>query len=143
MILRTENPLLRLRSWQPTDAQSLHENANNFNIWKNLRDYFPYPYTLKDAQHWVRTAGAILQTTNLAIEYQGKAVGGIGVFWKDDVYRKNAEVGMFSKAKMSSGSMPLFLPPTSDRQGYSKKRGFGKKLAWKKVFTKTGNYKTN
>ena len=32
-------------------------------------------------------------TTNFAIEVKGKAVGGIGILLKDDIYKKNVEIG--------------------------------------------------
>lgn len=39
-----------LRPWQTSDASSLSKYANNKKIADNLRDAFPYPYTLHDAR---------------------------------------------------------------------------------------------
>ena len=39
-------PDFLMRVWRLTDRKSLAENANNINIWNNVRDYFPYPYGL-------------------------------------------------------------------------------------------------
>jgi len=80
-----------LRQWRPGDEQSLYENANNYKIWKNLKDIFPHPYTLTDAYEWVKIAQNLMG--NFAIEVEGKAVGGIGVLLKDDIYSKNVEIG--------------------------------------------------
>ena len=44
----------RLRPWQLTDALALSTEGNNRNIWLNLRDRFPNPYTLTDAEHHLR-----------------------------------------------------------------------------------------
>lgn len=80
-----------LRRWQSGDEKSLAENANNYKIWKNLKDVFPHPYTITDAYEWVKIAADSAE--NFAIEVDAKAVGGIGIMLKDDIYQKNAEIG--------------------------------------------------
>ena len=80
-----------LRRWQSGDEQSLVENANNYKIWKNLKDVFPHPYTITDAYEWVEIASG--SSESFAIQVDGKAVGAIGILLKDDIYRKNAEIG--------------------------------------------------
>lgn len=84
-------PNFILRKWQTGDEASLATLANNHKIWVNVKDVFPHPYTLADAHDWVKFAHN--QAENYAIEYEGKAVGGIGLLFKDDIYRKNAEIG--------------------------------------------------
>ena len=81
-----------LRPWRIDDANALAKYANNKNISDNLRDEFPYPYTLHDAKSWLKFA---LSDKNLllAIEVNSEAVGGIGLIYKSDVYRKTAEIG--------------------------------------------------
>jgi len=84
----------RLREWKLTDITSLSENANNIRIWNNLRDYFPYPYTEKDGEAYLEMVLAKPKpSVDLAIEIDGKAVGGIGVVLKADVERISAEIG--------------------------------------------------
>lgn len=80
-----------LRQWQAGDEKSLFENANNYKVWRNLKDIFPHPYTLTDAYEWIKIAEDSPHT--FAIEVRGKAVGGIGILLKDDIYKKNAEIG--------------------------------------------------
>lgn len=80
-----------LRRWQTGDEQSLAENANNYQVWKNLKDIFPHPYTITDAYEWVNIASDSAE--NFAIAVENKAVGGIGILLKEDIYRKNAEIG--------------------------------------------------
>ena len=84
---------VKIRPWRTGDEPSLAKHANNRKIWINVRDRFPHPYTHKDAQIWVRVAGADRNMINLAIEVEGEAAGGIGVVFKDDVYRRGAEIG--------------------------------------------------
>ena len=38
-----------VRDWQTSDRESLVRVANNRNIWRNLMDTFPHPYTGADA----------------------------------------------------------------------------------------------
>ena len=51
--------------------------------------------TLKDAQgvHYNSTIKRLLKTILRAIEVNAEAVGSIGVFVKDDIYSKTAEIG--------------------------------------------------
>ena len=81
----------QLRSWKSGDEESLVEHANNRNVWINLRDIFPHPYTQRDAYEWINFAKD--QNLIKAIEVEGKAVGGIGLYIKDDIYARNAEIG--------------------------------------------------
>jgi [ribosomal protein S5]-alanine N-acetyltransferase len=83
--------VFQLRSWQLGDEESLAENANNPKITANVRDSFPHPYTIEDAKFWINLAHQ--QEGNFAIIVNEKAVGGIGILLKEDIYRKNAEIG--------------------------------------------------
>ncbi len=83
-----------LRKWRLKDAPSIVKYANNKKIADNLRDGFPHPYTLADAENFIRSQGGdSYSRICLAIDVRGEAVGSIGAFLKDDVYRKSAEVG--------------------------------------------------
>jgi len=82
-----------IRSLRPDDAESLARYANNRRIWRNVRDRFPHPYSLEDAQRFIATARDEPQETVFAIEVDAQAVGSIGVRLKDDVERGNGELG--------------------------------------------------
>jgi RimJ/RimL family protein N-acetyltransferase len=69
----------RLRPWAPEDAPSLVRHANNRNVSRNLLDHFPYPYTAADAAHWLESIVGQSPPLHLAIEIDGRAVGGIGL----------------------------------------------------------------
>ncbi|MFD2937436.1 GNAT family N-acetyltransferase [Spirosoma flavum] len=68
-----------IRSWQESDALPLAHHANDKDIWLNLRDRFPYPYTLRDAQEWIQFVTRLQPETNFALAVNGQAVGGIGI----------------------------------------------------------------
>lgn len=85
----------KLREWKVEDAKSLAQAANNPKISKNLRNTFPNPYTLEDAVWYINDcmSNTEKKQINYAIEVDGRAVGSIGIFVKDDVYEKSAELG--------------------------------------------------
>ncbi|HEX8090628.1 MAG TPA: GNAT family N-acetyltransferase [Blastocatellia bacterium] len=82
-----------IRNWRRGDEESVVRHANNRKIWRNLRDMFPYPYTLKDANQWIEKETSRASSTNYAIDVGGEAVGAIGLILYDDVFRRSAEIG--------------------------------------------------
>jgi [ribosomal protein S5]-alanine N-acetyltransferase len=94
--MRIETSKCILREWQLSDAESLAFYANNRNVSCNLRDFFPFPYTINNAYNWIELAAKQDDPQTLfAIEVDGIAAGSIGIVKKDDVYRKNIEIGYF------------------------------------------------
>jgi RimJ/RimL family protein N-acetyltransferase len=89
------NSSVEIRPWKPEDAAPLATICNNKKIWLNVRDRFPHPYTLSNSIEWIASALAQKPLQNMAIVYEGKIAGSIGVMPKDDVYRKSIEIGYF------------------------------------------------
>jgi RimJ/RimL family protein N-acetyltransferase len=82
-----------IRQWVSTDLSNLVLYANNINIWNNLRNYFPTPYTEADAIAWLEKTIDASPIVNLAIDIDGQAIGGIGLILNSDVYVMSAEIG--------------------------------------------------
>jgi RimJ/RimL family protein N-acetyltransferase len=82
-----------VRSWRTSDAESLLRHANNRNIWLNLRDAFPHPYTKHDARAYIRSVRERTPETTFAIAMEDEAVGSIGFVLRTDVERVSAEIG--------------------------------------------------
>lgn len=82
-----------IRQWKNEDLQELVSQANNINVWNNLRNYFPHPYTEEHGKAWLEKVVNALPAINMAIEADGKLVGGIGLILNGDVYIKSAEIG--------------------------------------------------
>jgi len=82
-----------VRTWRASDVDSLVKHANNRNVWINLRDRFPYPYTARDGRRYIRSVREMDPETSFAIAVDGDAVGGIGFALQTDVERVSAEVG--------------------------------------------------
>ena len=84
-----------LRPWREEDASAIVPYADDLLVAQNLRDVFPNPYTLADAEGYVRACVEREGQGQLcrAIVMDGAAVGSIGLFLGNDVYRKSAELG--------------------------------------------------
>ena len=83
----------RVRSWRPADSTSLARHADSRNVWLNVRDHFPQPYTEADAVGWLEQVRDSPPETQFAIEVDGEAAGGIGLVLQRDVERRSAEIG--------------------------------------------------
>lgn len=93
MRLPTDIPDCVLRSWHDTDKNALILHGNNRKIWRNLTGIFPHPYTEDDALKWIETANRPGRDVNLAVEFGGKAIGGIGIRAGNDVTVYTATLG--------------------------------------------------
>ena len=86
---------IKLRPLLLSDASRLVELANNEKISRNLRDGFPNPYTLADAENFLSKFTNQDPVTFFGIEYNGEHVGNISLVPGQDIYRKSAEIGYF------------------------------------------------
>ena len=82
-----------IRSWKREDADSVAGYADNRQIWLNLRDAFPHPYSLADARSFIENCLARKPETLFCIAGDGKAIGSIGFSIHTDVERFSAEIG--------------------------------------------------
>lgn len=85
--------MIRLRKFKIVDSSRLAELCNNKNIWNNLRDYLPFPYTEKDAAEYIEYCQSEEPQLTFAIEFNGDFVGSIGLVKQTDVYKLTAEIG--------------------------------------------------
>jgi N-carbamoylputrescine amidase len=85
----------RIREWRRDDRGSLVRHADNRNVWRNLRDVFPHPYTPVHADTWIALCESRAFNTVWAIEVDGEAAGGIGLVPGRDVNRRSAEIGFW------------------------------------------------
>jgi ribosomal-protein-alanine N-acetyltransferase len=82
-----------VRSWRLGDADAIARHANNHKIWLNLRDAFPYPYTVQDAREFIKSLKDRTPETTFAISVNGEAAGSVGFVLRHDVERVSAEIG--------------------------------------------------
>jgi len=104
-----------LRPWHIDDAVALARHANNRNIWLNLHNGFPHPYTLDDADRWLGVAISQQPTRHFAIVVEGEAAGGIGLLPKEDVFSRSAEIGYWlAESLWGRGIISEALPTVVD-----------------------------
>ncbi len=82
-----------LREWRESDIPPLVRYANNRNVWINLRDRFPHPYTKADGEAWVALRAKDVAQTQFAIANSDEAIGGIGIELQSNDERRSAEIG--------------------------------------------------
>ena len=82
-----------LRKLTEADKLELAEIANNKKIWDNVRDYFPYPYSLKDAENFIQTVSNEDPQVTFAISYDNRLARVTGFILRTDIHRKPAEIG--------------------------------------------------
>lgn len=87
------NKHIILRPFVKSDAKNLAKNADNNNIAQFLTDAFPSPYKLEDAIRFIENINKNNPPNVFGIDYNGEVIGGIGIHLKEDIYRKNAEMG--------------------------------------------------
>lgn len=82
-----------IRDWQMEDATSITKYADNRKIWLNLRDGFPNPYRINDAEIFIARVNEANPRTAFAIATESEAIGSIGLVLGKDVHRFTAEMG--------------------------------------------------
>lgn len=85
--------MIRLQDTTQTTPEEIQRLANNHAIAINLRDAFPYPYTIEDAATFLELAanGALGKVYGV---YDGDIfVGCCSLIPQQDIYRLNAEIG--------------------------------------------------
>lgn len=87
---------IRLRKWCPEDRETLALICNEADR-RYLTDRMPFPYTLDDADWWLRMVADHegRQGVYRAVVVDGQLVGSVSVERKEDVYRRDGEVGYF------------------------------------------------
>jgi [ribosomal protein S5]-alanine N-acetyltransferase len=78
-----------VRHWARSDKASLVRHANNRNVWRNLTDRFPHPYTDADAEAWFGLLEGMREPSHWAIEVDGEAVGAVGCILGKGMYARS------------------------------------------------------
>ena len=108
-------PKGRLRPFQRGDEAQLAKVADNYNIWKNVRDEFPRPYTLDAAKNWIAICLKSPDDLRFAIEVDGLLQGGMGCKPPTGAnYRHSVEIGYWLAEELwgqgiISSALPVLL----------------------------------
>lgn len=86
-----------IRPWAMEDAADMASAMNNKNVQNNLRDGIPFPYTVADAENYIRSLlnGENENRYAFAIIFNNKVVGSIGVTRNENIHRRTAELGYY------------------------------------------------
>ena len=84
---------LYIREIIESDKYSIAKYANNKKIAENLRDSFPFPYTLEDAENWLVVLNDNIPKRSYAIANDEELIGAIGIEPCRDVNRLSGELG--------------------------------------------------
>jgi RimJ/RimL family protein N-acetyltransferase len=82
-----------IRELEAGDAPAIARHADDPAVACTLRDLFPSPYALGDAEAFIAKFNGTLPRTVFAIATRSEACGAIGFFPGRDVYRYSAEIG--------------------------------------------------
>lgn len=106
-----------IRKWEMKDAEQLQHAINNKNVLDNLRDGIPYPYTIEDAKAFITEALNVPANSQYlwAILADDRVIGNVGVFRKDNIHHRTAEIGYFiSEDYWGKGIMGNVLKEVSE-----------------------------
>jgi [ribosomal protein S5]-alanine N-acetyltransferase len=82
-----------LRPWTPADAESLVRIGDDRDIWLNLRERFPHPFTAAAAQLWLSDfVSEPAPTMSFAILWRGELAGGVRLKRRDDAHQICADL---------------------------------------------------
>ena len=82
-----------LRPLVPADAAAIARHANDRDIWLNLRDLFPHPYSERDAEEYIASASARPVQSSFGIIVDDEPAGNVSLRPGTDIERQSAEIG--------------------------------------------------
>ncbi|GAB3251710.1 GNAT family N-acetyltransferase [Larkinella harenae] len=75
------------------DARSIVQLANNYAIWRNLRDGMPHPYTLNNAIQFIESVSQGAHGLVFGIYVDEQIAGISGIVPQTDIHRLSGEIG--------------------------------------------------
>lgn len=87
-------PAFTLRPFRSDDLEALVRHANDSTIAAFLSDAFPHPYTEEHGRVFIAEC-ALRLPFRRAIDINGEACGAIGLHPRQDLWRRNMEIGFW------------------------------------------------
>lgn len=84
---------ITLRPWRETDLGNLLKYADNANIATNLTNGFPHPYPREKGEEMIAKVTKVNPPNILAISLNDEFIGSIGLYFQNDIFFRNAELG--------------------------------------------------
>lgn len=87
---------VRLRPWADGDVGALVALGDDREIWLNLRDRFPHPFTTPAAQLWIADQDPLgAAPWSFAVEWKGQLVGGVRLTRRVDAHHMCADLSFW------------------------------------------------
>lgn len=80
-------------AWRDGDQNRMVALADDYDIWFNLSDDFPHPYTRADAEAWVALQSSSEPAEHFAICDAAGPIGGAGLITRKGDLSHSAEIG--------------------------------------------------
>jgi len=93
MILKTDIYELELRKVRLNDKENIQKYANNYNIWKSMRDEFPRPFTEINAEEYIYNSMQANNKYSFVISFKDNLIGDIHINIQNDILRYSGFLG--------------------------------------------------
>ena len=101
---------ITFKDWAISDAEKLASIGDNCNIFNNMSDGFPNPYTVDKAVIYINNVHKNSNACTRAIILNDSIIGNISVFYMDDIYKGNGRLAYFLEEKYwGKGIMTLAI----------------------------------
>ena len=80
-------------AWRDGDQERMIRLADDYDIWANLGDSFPHPYTRAHAEEWMSLHAGVEPVIDFAVCDDEGPIGGIGLRMQTGEYRHAAALG--------------------------------------------------
>lgn len=95
-------------AWVAGDRERFVALANDYDVWKQLYDRFPHPYTAADAEEWIALNAERTTLSTFAICDDAGPIGSAGLTLREADYRHSAEIGYWlGQPYWGRGIMPV------------------------------------
>jgi ribosomal-protein-alanine N-acetyltransferase len=85
--------MVQLRNINTVSSSEIQQLANNYAIKKNLRDFFPFPYSVEDAAYFIESAATGAMGHVFALHAEDVFIGIGSLIQQTHEHRINAEIG--------------------------------------------------
>lgn len=85
--------MVKLRKFKSSDKKQIALLVNNKKIWDNIRDFVPFPYSVKDAEDFIAFTQKETPQQTFGITYNELLCGSIAIEKQTDVYSHSGHLG--------------------------------------------------
>lgn len=114
--------MVSTRPLRKNDAEQLASLDNNMNIWNNVRDYFPHPYAIKDADFFINLTLQKNPKLTLGKDFNNCLYGVVSLVKQNDIYQHSAELSYWLGEPFGGKGIPTEAVKLITKYGFSELR---------------------